>query len=603
MSAILAALVNGMLVSVALLCLVWIALRVMPRGSLNAATRYAIWWAALVVTVALPFCNVRLGSDSAPSRPAPVAETLRFRFVEAPPVRSTLRFAPALQTTPRFANLPTPSRAPLFRTIFPIAIPAGPWPARILALWLLATSLMLIRLMASGVLLEHRKASASEPPPLLAAHVAKWIAICGGSNRRLRLAISRDISVPVVSGPVRAAILLPARLLDELSERDLEQIGIHEAAHFVRGDDYALWIQRTVEALFALHPVVHWICQRIDLEREIACDDFVISAIGNSVGDSQPYAACLARMVELSGGVRAIPVASAATKDVSHLARRVEMLFDITRHRGTRLLGLRLAVATACITALGWGAAQMPGFVAFQAFARPERGTPASLQQTPPELPLMAQASVPAVPAVPPVPPVPPQPSTSAPPVPAVPAVPAIPAVPALPAVPPEVASGSTDAAMVYVPVMVRDSGGRFVTGLGKEVFRVKEDGIEQTITRLAIEDSRADLFVLVGAEVKPDAALQPLIGERIQVTQAGDVVQVHGMGQLTPQNSVTGAIQTIQSRLGNISQRQMALVITNSSVVSQRHTASEPDDAVSKIDMPVYVLDIAAPDAHSGGG
>jgi VWFA-related protein len=71
-------------------------------------------------------------------------------------------------------------------------------------------------------------------------------------------------------------------------------------------------------------------------------------------------------------------------------------------------------------------------------------------------------------------------------------------------------------------------------------------------------------------------------------------------MGNLTPQNSVTGAIQTIQSRLGNISQRQMALVITNSSVVSQRHTASEPDDAVGKIDMPVYVLDVAALDPHS---
>jgi hypothetical protein len=334
--------------------------------------------------------------------------------------------------------------------------------------------------------------------------------------------------VPVVSGPVRAAILLPARLLDELSERDLDRIGIHEAAHFVRRDDYALLIQRSIEALFALHPVVHWICRHIDLEREIACDDFVIASIAASAGDSQPYAACLARVVELSGGVRAIPVAAAATKDGSHLARRVEMLLDITRHRGTRLLGLRLAVATAFITALGWGATQIPRFVAFQASARPERAAPASPgqpQEQPanhapmlPELPVMAQASVP---AVPPVPPVPPQPSASAPPVPAVPAVPALPAVSPLP-VELNAVSDGTDAAMVYIPVTVRDPGGRFVTGLDKDVFRVKEDGVEQTITRLAVDDSRADLFVLVGAEVKPDATLQPLIGEKIKLPKAG---------------------------------------------------------------------------------
>ena len=32
-------------------------------------------------------------------------------------------------------------------------------------------------------------------------------------------------------------------------------------------------VQRILEALFALHPMVRWIARRIDLEREIACDD------------------------------------------------------------------------------------------------------------------------------------------------------------------------------------------------------------------------------------------------------------------------------------------------------------------------------------------
>jgi hypothetical protein len=189
MSGIQAALVNGMLVSAALSCVVWIALRLMPRNSLNAATRYAIWWAVLAVTVALPFSYALLGSDAAPSRQAPVAQTMRFRAVEALHLRDALGSASAPRATPGFTNLTTPSRVPLFRAIFPIAIPAGHWPARILAFWLLVAFLMLIRLMTSAVLLERRKADASEPPPILATRVAEWIAACGGSNRRLRLAI------------------------------------------------------------------------------------------------------------------------------------------------------------------------------------------------------------------------------------------------------------------------------------------------------------------------------------------------------------------------------------------------------------------------------
>ena len=102
--------------------------------------------------------------------------------------------------------------------------------------------------------------------------------------------------------------MFPARLLDELDPRELEQIGIHEAAHLLRNDDYALLLQRILEALFALHPVVRWISRRIDLEREIACDDFVIASTNNP----QPYAACLARVVQLTGGIRATPIATSA---------------------------------------------------------------------------------------------------------------------------------------------------------------------------------------------------------------------------------------------------------------------------------------------------
>src|SRR5260370_21934325 len=100
-------------------------------------------------------------------------------------------------------------------------------------------------------------------------------------------------------------------------------MGLHEAAHLARGDDVALIFQRLLQAVFALHPVVHWIARRIDLEREIACDDFVVEA----TGQPRPYAACLTRVVELTGGVRPPPVAP-APEAPSHPTTRVKKLHD-----------------------------------------------------------------------------------------------------------------------------------------------------------------------------------------------------------------------------------------------------------------------------------
>ena len=62
--------------------------------------------------------------------------------------------------------------------------------------------------------------------------------------------------IPIATGPFRTAILIPAKLFEAMTNTDLEQIGRHEAAHLARRDDYTLFAQRVIEALFALHPVV-----------------------------------------------------------------------------------------------------------------------------------------------------------------------------------------------------------------------------------------------------------------------------------------------------------------------------------------------------------
>jgi Ca-activated chloride channel family protein len=427
MTAVLAALVNGGIVSALVTVAVWLALRVTPRRRLNAATRYAVWWAALAVAVTLQ--ALYLPRDVAGRTTSPsVSDLAKVPVLQgAPPVEES---ADSIKAAP-------PADAPKSRPLFPVEIAGGRLPRWIVTAWIVTTVLMLVRLSLSCVLLERRKARACDAPAPLAAHREEWLSRCGSARRRVRLAVSAEIGAPMVAGPFRPSILLPARLLDELGECELDQIGLHEAAHLARGDDYALICQRVLEALFALHPVVHWIARRIDLEREIACDDFVVEATGRP----RPYAACLTRVVELTGGVRASLVAAAATEERSHLATRVEMLLDKNRRTGTHLLKMRLAAIGAALAALVSMAARTPALVAF--------------------------------------------------------------------AMPAQISQPRLDTTLVRVPVTVTDPLNRFVTGLGKNTFRLFEDGIEQEIVQFSSQDAPVSIGIVFDASASMGGKLQ----------------------------------------------------------------------------------------------
>jgi uncharacterized protein YjbI with pentapeptide repeats len=93
-----------------------------------------------------------------------------------------------------------------------------------------------------------------------------------------------------------AMILLPAHLLESFSPREIDQIALHELAHLQRADDWSNGLQRLAVALLFFNPAVRWIAQRLDLERELACDDRVVAL----TRDVRPYAKCLAKMAEVT---------------------------------------------------------------------------------------------------------------------------------------------------------------------------------------------------------------------------------------------------------------------------------------------------------------
>ncbi len=579
MNLLLAALVNGAVLSVLNALAVWLGLRLASRRGWNAATRYVVWWAALLTVVVLPLWYLSSTLWRQPRATAGKAAT-DVRFVRNP--------SGALVSNAPFRADARLSAEALSRSAgwFPLKVADSQWPRWVLGLWALLSAFMLVRLLASYVLLRGRKMRAAGVPPHLAALVDGWKERCGCSRRTVRLAASSEVTTPMVAGFGRPSILIPKRLLEALDADEIGQIGLHEVAHLARGDDYALIVQRVLEAVFVLHPVVHCIGRALDLEREIACDDFVLKATGRA----RPYAACLAKVVELTGGVRgSLTAAAAVAEGRSHLSRRINMLLDSARHSGTRLLKVRMTAAIAAIAVLAGLAAQAPGMLAF----------------APPTVAAIQQASV--IPQPPP--PAPPETAVQAP-------APAPQELAVQPAAPP-----------IKISVTVQDEQHRNVPGLTAENFRVLEDGVPQKIVAISSQEMPASLGILLdssGSMKDRLAEAQKAVGVFLALTQpatqsflitynsdavvaqgfipdAGQiqskVVQVQPRGGTSLREAILLALQQMQAAPNP--RKGLLIVSDGSPDNSSGHSANDVTAAVSAANIPIDAISFSASGSH----
>jgi hypothetical protein len=135
----------------------------------------------------------------------------------------------------------------------------------------------------------------------------------------VQLLVSSEIISPVAVGFLCPAVMIPETLLNEFSSDDLDHVFLHELAHIARRDDWTNLFARFIGALLPVHPVAVWVLKRIEQDREIACDDWVVAM----TGDARPYAASLTRLFELCSARRRQLLATGMADRASHLGERV----------------------------------------------------------------------------------------------------------------------------------------------------------------------------------------------------------------------------------------------------------------------------------------
>ncbi len=299
-----------------IVAIVWTGLRCVPK--LGASTRHAIWLCTLMALVAAPIATTVAASTVPSSSNTPVvlipvtssSETSAHRMVAARNAQHSAAAAKVVVPSRRYIDVPL---------VFSMVV-----------------ALLCLALAAA------RSA-------ILVAHLSE-LARLRRTAVRVRDAFGYPVlasaraTVPLAVGFFRPAVMLPANLGAELSPKAIEAIVMHEAAHLRRYDVWTNLVVRILEIALVLNPIAWFVSGRLCVEREIACDDWVVSRIDGGEVLARALATLSCRPLVPS---LAVP---AAVGSKNALVERIERLLD-RRPRRLRVSAGALAGALALLLA------------------------------------------------------------------------------------------------------------------------------------------------------------------------------------------------------------------------------------------------------------
>ncbi|HUQ21048.1 MAG TPA: M56 family metallopeptidase [Gemmatimonadaceae bacterium] len=324
----------------------------------SAAARHAAWTAAVVGHLALPAITL-------------LAPEWRLPFLPTPPWLAPAAVQPvesqhtAVSPTPDVTTTPTvtPAAATPVASPSTTATPAKETTTSALSttrfklsrlsilasLWILGAIIVLLRLALGTVQVGRLARGGARVLDGAWLSLAQRVAAGLGITRPLTLLHGDRLGIPVTWGIVYPAVLLPPDA-NEWPEERRRFVLVHEMAHVKRFDALTQLAAQFAVALFWFDPLIWLAAHRMRVEREHACDDYVLR------DGTKPslYAGELLDMVRSLGGPsheRAAPAFAALA-----MARRSEfegrMLAILDPHLDRHTLDRRSAMLAFAVVAL-----------------------------------------------------------------------------------------------------------------------------------------------------------------------------------------------------------------------------------------------------------
>jgi beta-lactamase regulating signal transducer with metallopeptidase domain len=296
------------------------------RGS--AASRHLVWTLAVVGVLVLPMASAVL-----PGWTIPVRGTMPSLTVAPPPTEMAIGSTAAVEGSALTSQTQGASAfGPVsWMSLLPMAYGA--------VVLILIGRLGLEHVRTRRIVSRTKAVTDADWTQLLSECAARL-----GVRKAVRLARSREEVMPMACGIRRPVIVIPS-VADMWDGDRRRAVILHELAHVVRLDCLTQALAEAAVALYWPHPGVWWTARRLRVERELACDDRVLS----SGTEPREYAGHLLEIAHSLGRYQA-PALAVGMARPGQLEDRMVALLDATRNRRTptanrRLIALALAVA------------------------------------------------------------------------------------------------------------------------------------------------------------------------------------------------------------------------------------------------------------------
>jgi len=319
--------------STTLIVLAWAAHALVGRR--RALVRSALWNSCVVGLLVVPatsllFPRLRIVVTVARENARVEAATLTGNV--SPTENARLMETPVVLLRPVPSAGPTESREPAL--VRPAAMPvtgpklsSRPRAAGLLIGVYLAMAALLALKLAASLAAVGRLMRRCEPieNPAWGRALARWQTRLGVASRVALLSSDR-VSVPIVVGWLRPAIIVPGALADTSGREVITAVIVHELGHVKRGDWAWNLARKLVQILYWPHPLIWPVGRIVAAVREQACDDLCVHVLGGAASyraSLVEVASCLVR--------RPDPALGMAMARPTNLGRRLAW---IDRSRG-----------------------------------------------------------------------------------------------------------------------------------------------------------------------------------------------------------------------------------------------------------------------------
>ena len=170
-----------------------------------------------------------------------------------------------------------------------------------------------------------------------------------GVRTYLAVIETSHVKSPSLFGFIRPRLLLPEGSVENLGNRCLRHIFLHELAHLKRHDIPINWLMTLFIGLHWFNPLIWYAFSRMRADREMACDALTLAHIEPE--KSWEYGKTIVHLLEKFSRPRRIPGLAAVLEEKSQIRRRITMITKFKKHSlRWSIIALALITALGCVT-------------------------------------------------------------------------------------------------------------------------------------------------------------------------------------------------------------------------------------------------------------